>query len=271
MVPAAGCAFQRPYRLNALLRDASRGRPRGVDGWENEFPGVFGGFSVYGNDLAQLALGLGHGGGLVGGEDGLMVDMIFELSDSVFLTDEFPGICCGFFIGSTGRTQLALGLGRDIGLAGGKSDFKVSVMVGTPSSVFLVGELVGVFGGSAVGSIGPYAAHARPRPRHRPGERRGRPQGERGGRDSQQRLPGWRVPGHLLRLLFRSSGLTQLTLSLDRDNGLVSGEGGLNVRMMAEAPGNIFLVGEFLVIFGGFSVGRRASRSSCSASAATSA
>ena len=45
-----------------------------------------------------------------------------------------------------------LGLDRGSGLVGGKSDLKVSVMVGTPSSVFLVGEFLGVIGGSAVGS-----------------------------------------------------------------------------------------------------------------------
>ena len=61
-------------------------------------------------------------------------------------------------------------------------------------------------------------------------------------------------------LLFRSTGLTQLTLGLGRGNGLASGEGGPSVRMMAEAPGNFFLVGKFLSVFGGFSVGRWASR-----------
>ena len=88
MVPAAG-ASQRPYRLNALLRGTSRGRPRGVDGRENEFPGVFDGFSVCGNDLTRLALGLGRSGGLVCGADGLKVNMMAELPGNVLLAEEF--------------------------------------------------------------------------------------------------------------------------------------------------------------------------------------
>ena len=58
-----------------------------MDGRENEFPGVFDGFSICGTDLTRLALGLSRGGGLVRGEDGLRVNMMAELPGNVFLAN----------------------------------------------------------------------------------------------------------------------------------------------------------------------------------------
>ena len=65
--------------------------------------------------------------------------------------------------------------------------------------------------------------------------------------------------------------LTRLMLGLNHDNGLAGGKGGPKVILVAGTPSGVFLVGEFLVISGGSSVGSWALRSSCSASAATSA
>ena len=201
MVPAAGCASQRPYRLNALLRGTGRGRPRGVDGRENESPGVFDGFSVCGNDLTQLAPGLGRDDSLVRGEEGLKVNMMAELPGNVFLADEFPDIFCGFsFVAPALCMRLALGLGRDDSLAGVRGGLKMGMMAELPAA--LPGRRIP---GCLLWLLNrwpqPHTARARPRPRRRPGGRQRRPQGEHDDRAFRQRLPGRRVPGHLLRIL----------------------------------------------------------------------
>ena len=71
------------------------------------------------------------------GEDGLKVDMMAELPGNVFLADEFPDIFCGFSIGGPSLTRLALGLGRDDGLAGVKGGLKMGMMTELPGNVFL--------------------------------------------------------------------------------------------------------------------------------------
>ena len=117
-----------------------------------EFLVILDGSSVGDIVLTQLMLGLDRGNGLVGGEGGLEVRMMAEAPNSVFLVGEFLVIFGGPSVGSIDLTQLMLGLDRGSGLVGGWGSLKVSVMTGTPSSVFLLGEFPGVFGGSAVGS-----------------------------------------------------------------------------------------------------------------------
>ena len=74
------------------------------------------------------------------------------LSGDVFLADEFPDIFCGFSIGSPGLARLALGLGRDDGLAGGRGGLEVDTMIRLPGNVVLVGEFPDILCGFFIGS-----------------------------------------------------------------------------------------------------------------------